>query len=119
MKKIILLGSTGSIGTQTLEVVEQNKDRFSVTALTCGTNIDLMTEQIKRFRPEVCVVWKRKMLGNCRSVSPRQRFCGGRRRADSSGQGFRRLGCQRTCRNQRPGTYYGCHCIGKRCCPCE
>ncbi len=60
MKKIILLGSTGSIGTQTLEVVEQNKDRFSVTALTCGTNIDLMTEQIKRFRPEVCVVWEEK-----------------------------------------------------------
>lgn len=60
MKKIILLGSTGSIGTQTLEVVEQNEEKFAVSALTCGGNIDLMTGQIKRFQPEVAVVEKEK-----------------------------------------------------------
>ena len=39
MKKISVLGSTGSIGTQTLEVVRQNKDELEVTALAAGTNV--------------------------------------------------------------------------------
>ena len=49
MKKIILLGSTGSIGTQTLEVVEQNEEKFAVSTLTCGGNIDLMTGRLSGF----------------------------------------------------------------------
>lgn len=56
MKKIILLGSTGSIGTQALDVIEQNKDKFTVSALACGGNVELLTEQIKRFGPEVASV---------------------------------------------------------------
>ncbi|TMW73240.1 1-deoxy-D-xylulose-5-phosphate reductoisomerase [Alteribacter natronophilus] len=51
MKKIILLGSTGSIGVQTLEVIEAHPDRFRVEALTCGKNIKLAAEQIRMFGP--------------------------------------------------------------------
>ncbi len=52
MKTISILGSTGSIGTQALEVVERNKDKFSVYALSCGNNIELFKEQIQKFRPK-------------------------------------------------------------------
>lgn len=52
MKKISVLGSTGSIGTQTLEIVEQNED-LKVVALTCHSNIDLMEKQALKFKPEL------------------------------------------------------------------
>ena len=45
MKKIVLLGSTGSIGAQTLEVIQQNKDKFAVSALTCGSNVEFLPIQ--------------------------------------------------------------------------
>ena len=51
MKKIAILGSTGSIGTQTLEVVRANKD-IEVTALAAGSNIDLLEKQIREFSSE-------------------------------------------------------------------
>ena len=51
MKKISVLGSTGSIGTQTLDVIRQYRDRFEVTALTCGHNVSLLRKQIEEFRP--------------------------------------------------------------------
>lgn len=55
MRKVAILGSTGSIGTQTLDVVRANGD-FQVTALSAGTNIDLLEKQIREFRPGlVCV----------------------------------------------------------------
>ena len=55
MKKIAILGSTGSIGTQTLDVIRQNPELFKVTALTCGSNAELLAEQIEEFRPEFAV----------------------------------------------------------------
>ena len=56
MKNIIILGSTGSIGVQTLEVVEKLDDKFSVLALACGANIQLLKKQIEKFNPKfVCV----------------------------------------------------------------
>lgn len=51
MKKIAVLGSTGSIGTQSLEVVRTHPDRFCVTALTCGRNIELFRKQLAEFKP--------------------------------------------------------------------
>ncbi|MCR5059607.1 MAG: 1-deoxy-D-xylulose-5-phosphate reductoisomerase [Saccharofermentans sp.] len=51
MRKLSILGSTGSIGTQTLEVVRNNPDDFSVVALTCGSKIDLLYKQILEFKP--------------------------------------------------------------------
>lgn len=51
MKNISILGSTGSIGTQTLEVVRNSNEKFNVVGLSCGSNIDLLFEQIKEFKP--------------------------------------------------------------------
>lgn len=56
MKKIAILGSTGSIGTQTLDVVSAHPDRFAVKALACGRNISLLSAQIKRFQPDLVSV---------------------------------------------------------------
>jgi 1-deoxy-D-xylulose-5-phosphate reductoisomerase len=56
MKNISILGSTGSIGTQTLEVVRKNKD-LKVTALSAGHNIDLLEKQIREFHPVIVCVW--------------------------------------------------------------
>ncbi len=56
MRKISILGSTGSIGTQALDVVASHPDRFSVKALACGRNTALLSEQIKRFQPELVSV---------------------------------------------------------------
>ncbi|MBS5604378.1 MAG: 1-deoxy-D-xylulose-5-phosphate reductoisomerase [Enterocloster asparagiformis] len=56
MKKIAILGSTGSIGTQTLEIVRYNRD-IQVTALAAGSNIGLLEEQIREFAPKVACVW--------------------------------------------------------------
>ena len=57
MKNISLLGSTGSIGTQTLEVVRAYPEELCVKALTCGSRIGLLKEQIKEFKPELVVVF--------------------------------------------------------------
>ncbi len=58
MKIISVLGSTGSIGTQTLDVVRKNKD-IQVAALTAGTNVRLLAEQIREFQPRLsCVATK-------------------------------------------------------------
>lgn len=56
MKKIAILGSTGSIGTQTLEVVRENKD-IEVVGLAAGNNIGLLEEQIREFHPKMAAVW--------------------------------------------------------------
>jgi 1-deoxy-D-xylulose-5-phosphate reductoisomerase len=56
MKKIVLLGSTGSIGVNTLEVVKSFPDNFSVEALSVNSNIELLKEQIKLFSPKVVAV---------------------------------------------------------------
>lgn len=55
-KKISILGSTGSIGTQALEVIEKLGDKFEIISLSAGGNIDLLNEQITKFHPKsVCV----------------------------------------------------------------
>ena len=56
MKRLAILGCTGSIGRNVLRIVEQFPDRFSVVALAGGRNIDLLCEQIKHFSPQVAVV---------------------------------------------------------------
>ncbi len=55
-KHIAILGSTGSIGTQTLEVVEANPDKFIVDVLTANNNIELLIQQAKKFHPDVVVI---------------------------------------------------------------
>ena len=56
MKKIAILGSTGSIGTQTLEVVRENKD-IEVLGLAAGNNIKLLERQIREFHPKMAALW--------------------------------------------------------------
>ncbi|HEY49307.1 MAG TPA: 1-deoxy-D-xylulose-5-phosphate reductoisomerase [Dehalococcoidia bacterium] len=51
MKKLVVLGSTGSIGRQTLEIVRAFPERFEVVALACGKNVSLLEKQIAEFRP--------------------------------------------------------------------
>ena len=56
MKKIAVIGSTGSIGRQTLEVVRRNPDKFKIVALSAGVNADLFIEQVKEFKPQVATL---------------------------------------------------------------
>ena len=63
MRRLSILGSTGSIGKQTLEVVRKALSDFTVEALTCGSDIDSLYDQILEFRPKVCsVVDEKKAL---------------------------------------------------------
>ena len=55
-KHIAILGSTGSIGTQTLEVVEANPEEFIVDVLTANNNVELLVKQAKKFKPDVVVI---------------------------------------------------------------
>lgn len=58
MKKIAILGSTGSIGTQALDIIDRNSDQFKVMVLSCAKNIKMLCAQIEKFRPEIVVVDK-------------------------------------------------------------
>ena len=57
MKKLVILGSTGSIGTQTLEIVKDKKEDFGVLALAAYSNFDLMEKQIREFKPSFAVLF--------------------------------------------------------------
>ncbi len=57
MKKIGVMGSTGSIGTQTLEIVRSYPDKLKVVALAAGKNVDLLEKQIREFKPSYAVMW--------------------------------------------------------------
>ncbi len=59
MKNISVLGSTGSIGTQTLEIVRENPE-LHVRVLACGSRIDLVEKQIREFHPDLCAVYDEK-----------------------------------------------------------
>ena len=53
MKKIVVLGSTGSIGKSTLSVVNHHPDRFQIVGLAAGSNVDEMVRQAKAVRPQI------------------------------------------------------------------
>ena len=56
MKRILILGSTGSIGSQALDIIRDNPDRFQAVGLTCNSRVDSLLAQIREFQPEaVCV----------------------------------------------------------------
>ena len=57
MKNIVLLGSTGSIGTQTLDVVRSYKEDLHVVALAAGNSVEKMEQQIREFAPSYAVMW--------------------------------------------------------------
>jgi 1-deoxy-D-xylulose-5-phosphate reductoisomerase len=68
--KITILGSTGSIGVNTLDVVRQHRDRFEIHALVAGKNLDVLCSQILEFRPAVVVVADETTLEGLRSRLP-------------------------------------------------
>ena len=56
MKNIAILGSTGSIGTQTLDIVQRFPDMFNIISLVAHRNVQLLRDQIKKFQPEFVVI---------------------------------------------------------------
>ena len=60
MKKIIILGSTGSIGKQTLEIIKKDKNKFKILLLSTDNNINLISKQIKTFKVKNIVVTNKK-----------------------------------------------------------
>ena len=57
MRNVAILGSTGSIGTQTLDIISQNSSELNVVALSAGSNIALLEKQIRQYKPTVVAVW--------------------------------------------------------------
>ncbi len=57
MKAITILGSTGSIGTQTLDIVTHNPDKFRVIGLAAGSNVEILAQQVKQFRPQIVAIY--------------------------------------------------------------
>ena len=69
MKRIAIFGSTGSIGTQTLSIVEEHQNRFNVVCLSCDRNADLLLEQVTKFMP------KKVAINDIESNHPLNDFC--------------------------------------------
>lgn len=67
MKNIAILGSTGSIGTQTLDVIRHNDD-LNLVAISAGSNIILLEEQIREFHPELVAVWSESKAKELRTA---------------------------------------------------
>jgi 1-deoxy-D-xylulose-5-phosphate reductoisomerase len=80
-QRITVLGSTGSIGVNTLDVVARHPDRFEVFALSAGTRVDLMQQQCERFAPEFAVMahdaGARELAGRLRAAGLRTRVLSG------------------------------------------
>lgn len=67
-KPISIVGSTGSIGTQTLDIVAENPDKFRVVALAAGSNVTLLADQVKRFRPQLVAVRNESLVNELRDA---------------------------------------------------
>ncbi|NIY15432.1 MAG: 1-deoxy-D-xylulose-5-phosphate reductoisomerase, partial [Nitrospinaceae bacterium] len=68
MKKISILGSTGSIGVNTLDVVDRNPGKFEVWGLAAGKNVDILAQQIKKFKPKIVSLKDTSGLGKLRRL---------------------------------------------------
>jgi 1-deoxy-D-xylulose-5-phosphate reductoisomerase len=62
-QRVIILGSTGSIGTSTLEAIENQRDEFDVVGLACRESTELFTEQIRRFKPRFACLFEEGLAG--------------------------------------------------------
>lgn len=77
MKKITILGSTGSIGRQALDIIRKNKDKFAVSGLTCRSRIDLLIEQIREFSPSAVCVGNGEYAEQLQKIFPKLEVCFG------------------------------------------
>ncbi len=69
-KKIVILGSTGSIGTNTIDVVENNLDEFEIVGLTAGTNVELLAEQVRKIKPKYAGIADERRIGEFQRICP-------------------------------------------------
>src|SRR3989338_576688 len=76
MKHLLILGSTGSIGTQTLEIVKQHPDEFKIVGLTTNKNSDLLLKQIKEFKPKAVAVMDKSKVDDLLNFSSCQVYSG-------------------------------------------
>ena len=67
MKNIAILGSTGSIGTQTLDIVRNYREELHVVALAAGSNVELMERQIREFQPKAVAMWSEEAAKELRT----------------------------------------------------
>ena len=67
-KAISILGSTGSIGTQTLDIVRSHPDKFRVVGMAAGRNIQLLAEQVREFHPEIVATSQESLLPELKSL---------------------------------------------------
>ncbi len=70
MKQLAILGSTGSIGVSTLELVAAHRDKFSVVALAAGSNLELLKRQIEAFSPRLVAVLNNRLAEELKSMLP-------------------------------------------------
>lgn len=68
MKAITLLGSTGSIGTQTLDILEHHPDQFRLVGLAAGNNVELLAQQVRQFKPEIVAICNPDKLSELREA---------------------------------------------------
>lgn len=68
MKAITLLGSTGSIGTQTLDIVASHPDRFRLVGMAAGNNVELLAQQVRQFKPEIVAIRNAQKLPQLREA---------------------------------------------------
>ncbi|BAY85134.1 1-deoxy-D-xylulose 5-phosphate reductoisomerase [Calothrix parasitica NIES-267] len=68
MKAITLIGSTGSIGTQTLDIVAQCPEQFRIVGLAAGSNVELLASQIRQFRPSIVAISNESKLPELKSA---------------------------------------------------
>jgi len=68
VKAITLLGSTGSIGTQTLDILENNPDQFRLVGIAAGNNVELLAQQVRQFKPEIVAICNEAKLGDLRAA---------------------------------------------------
>jgi 1-deoxy-D-xylulose-5-phosphate reductoisomerase len=68
VKAITLLGSTGSIGTQTLDIVEHNPDKFRIVGLAAGSNVEMLATQVRQFRPEIVAIGNEAKLSELKDA---------------------------------------------------
>ena len=71
MKKISILGSTGSIGTQTLDVIRKNPSDFEAVAISANSNVKMILEQIEEFKPKYAVMYEESKAEELKSLLPK------------------------------------------------
>lgn len=81
MKAITLLGSTGSIGTQTLDILKSHPNDFRLVGIVAGSNVELLAQQVRQFQPEIVAIYDESKFSDLRTaiadVSPQPQILAG------------------------------------------